>query len=302
MGELREGVFSSPSEAETKEIKTDKIKIELLDLIVDIVDADDFPFEDWKKEAENIDIDKVKIEYLIEFLRNTRNIVRKDYLNFKTSKNNSETFSDNKSIENNEKIKNIFGDVLAEIRMGNYPQIGDGASSRVFRSSKHPGHCFKIIKNFSEYANCNSIMTEMEYLEDIYDLEVNGIRAPRPIIAFECEDIHILTMETLDAVNVKDIINGREKLPENFDLEKSFIDLENYLKTLNEDRRIYHNDIFDRNLMIDRKKGNFYVIDFGKSERRSIDNVNNLLYSRRAQKSGDFKNLNEIKSSLREKI
>lgn len=298
MRELMRAEAIQPSDAELREKKVEKIKIALLDEIMDIVEDENFSDDDFKKEADNIDIDTATVEYLVDFLRELKIVSEENSFSYRISKN----INQGEIEPEREKIKRMLLVAMEEIRKGNHPNIGDGASASVFASGKIPEHCFKLIRNFSEYTNCNSITEELSFLDEVCNLEVNGVRAPRPRVAFECEDIHILVMETLDAVNLEDILSGKEKMPENFNQEKALNDLEEYFKILNEKYRIVHNDVYARNLMVDRKSGQFYVIDFGKAERTRVDTSNNLLYNLKAQNSGDFKNLINLRSTLKEKL
>lgn len=298
MGELMGMEVIQPNISELEKRKIEKIKIALLDEITDIVEDESFMDDDLRKEVDDIDIDAATIEYLVDFLRELKVISREDSFKHKISKN----INQGEIEPEREKIKRMLLVAMEEIRKGNHPNIGDGTSASVFASGKIPEHCFKLIRNFSEYTNCNSIVEELSFLDEVGDLDVNGIRAPRPRVAFECEDIHILVMETLDAVNLEDVLLGKEKMPGNFNLEQSLDDLDKYFEILNKQYRIVHNDVYARNLMVDRKSGQFYVIDFGKAERIRVDTNNNLLYNLKAQNSGDSKNLTGLRSTLKEKL
>jgi serine/threonine protein kinase len=298
MKEIARVELIGSNEIELKEQKIDKIKIGLLDEIIDIIEDENFLDNELKKEAENIDITEVAIEYLVGFLRELKIIAKEGSFKYDISKN---IRKGEVGLEK-EKIKKVLLVAVESIKKGDHPNIGDGMSASVFASGKMPEICFKLIRNFSEYTNCNSITEEFSFLDEVYNLEVNGTRAPRPRMCFECEDIHMLVMETLNAVNLEDVIKKKEKLPDNFDLEKSFKDLEEYFNILNKKYKITHGDVYPRNLMIDRESGQFYVIDFGKAERIRLDTNSNLLYTRKAQNNGDSRSLASLRSTLNKEL
>lgn len=74
-----------------------------------------------------------------------------------------------------------------------------------------------------------------------------------------------LIMERLDAVNMQHIINETVPIPEGFDLDTYFEDLEKYLQNMHERYQIAHNDLYARNIMIDQETATARMIDFGRS-------------------------------------
>ena len=110
-------------------------------------------------------------------------------------------------------------------------------------------------------------------------------------------------MEQLDASNLsrireKQTTEGiKDELPENFDIDDYFRRVKEFLVHLH-GLGIYHGDVALRNLMVDRKTGLPYVIDFGKARmERDLDksNINLPDYAK-----SDLAALESAKEELRE--
>ncbi len=59
-----------------------------------------------------------------------------------------------------------------------------------------------------------------------------------------------------------DVLQGRADLPVNFDLASFRNDLVDFVQKIHE-AGIYHRDLHEGNIMIDKETGEIYVIDFG---------------------------------------
>lgn len=132
--------------------------------------------------------------------------------------------------------------------------------------------CIKIMKNrhlsqSKEMFNLgNKPIVEFALMERLHDFKKGGVRSPVAEACVESGESSMIIMEKLDAVNVQHVLNGSEEMPESFDREKFCESLEEYIDGLHEEKGIAHMDLFPRNVMIDRKTGAAYVIDFGRSE------------------------------------
>lgn len=131
--------------------------------------------------------------------------------------------------------------------------------------------CIKIMKNRHRssrkemYNLGNKPITEFSLMERLHNFERGGVRSPIAEACVESEESSMIIMEKLDAVNMQHILNGSEGMPESFDRERFYESLEEYIEGLHEEKEIAHMDLFPRNVMIDRKTGVAYVIDFGRS-------------------------------------
>jgi len=93
-----------------------------------------------------------------------------------------------------------------------------------------------------------------------------GVRTPLTLLSFNTENKSWLMMETIDGHTVKEVLGDNSLLPEKFDY-KTFCDSldEQITKMHKGDSRsegIYHRDLHDGNVMID-KEGLPVIIDYG---------------------------------------
>ena len=141
--------------------------------------------------------------------------------------------------------------------------VGKGKTAEVFKDIKDPSLCYKTVVNFQAYASWNSIGKEAHFLEELEDLEVEGVRTPRVIIVVDLPNIKAIEMEYLDADNIKIIIEKNKPLPPNFDVTRFFKRVRAYVDAMHA-RNIYHRDLHGGNILVG-KDGTPYIIDFGQS-------------------------------------
>ena len=172
--------------------------------------------------------------------------------------------------------------MLTEIRLAmSYPErfLGNGATASVATLRNSPERndlmvCAKVVTDYGRYQESMRVGDEMEVLDALADLQVEGVRTPVPCFAFATMRLEGYVMEELDAVNFRRVLEGqttsglKDELPENFDLDDFFRRLEAYVTEMHK-RGILHNDLHLRNMMIDRKTGHPRIIDFGKARRES---------------------------------
>lgn len=153
--------------------------------------------------------------------------------------------------------------------------LGNGSSAEVYALRLDTAAttrmiCIKVIKDAGQYALGLDVHEELDALSLVHDLDVNGVAAPRGVFAFSGSNIHGLAMEHLNAVNLRRVLDGstteemKDVLPKTFDInifEKSLLA---YIRAMHE-RGVIHNDLYLRNIMVDRQTGLPYVIDFGKA-------------------------------------
>ncbi len=144
--------------------------------------------------------------------------------------------------------------------------IGTGGTGRVHTSERHPGICYKFIFNAGEeYTAYNDVLEEERITNIVRDLEVEGTRCPKTILAFSIEGISVLVLEKLNAITLKQAIQNPGSIPENFNPETFFSKLESYITAMHNTCRVHHRDLHDSNIMIDLETGDPRVIDFGRS-------------------------------------
>ncbi|MCX6800191.1 MAG: AarF/UbiB family protein [Candidatus Falkowbacteria bacterium] len=142
-------------------------------------------------------------------------------------------------------------------------ELGRGQAGIVYAHDKF-NDCVKFVYSLNAYKRSNTIENELRIQRLLMDLEVNGVRCPEIMNYFTEGKFHVIQMEKLNAVSLKDIGEGRADLPASFHLEQFFIDLKAYIDAMNA-IGIFHQDLHEGNIMIDIETGKPRVIDFGKS-------------------------------------
>lgn len=156
--------------------------------------------------------------------------------------------------------------MLERVEGSEHIVLGAGKAGRVIASVRHPNICYKVMLP-SEVApiGTNEIAVETDLQEEIAALgELYGVRAPRVFSFIHDGEVRAITMERLNAVSLRDVLQGKEKLPESFDADVFFDSLRKFMINLN-NLGYFHRDFHDGNVMIDLETSNPYVIDFGMS-------------------------------------
>jgi serine/threonine protein kinase len=104
---------------------------------------------------------------------------------------------------------------------------------------------------------------EKVFLEKLKNLGAK-VRVPKVYVSYENGDAgyDFLMMESLPAVSIDDVLQGRAELPKNFDLASFRDDLNDFVERMHSEN-IYHRDLHEGNIMIDKETCQPYVIDFG---------------------------------------
>ena len=163
--------------------------------------------------------------------------------------------------ESEKKLKQIANEAINK----KWEELGEGYTAKVFTSSVDCECCFKIITEPQEYKKGNDVKREMEYLDKLKDLDAE-VRTPYPYYYFMNEENHLYVMEKLNAVGLDEVMFGKKEIPDNFNFDSFFKKLENFVQKMNQ-KNIYHRDLHEGNIMIDKETGDPRIIDFGKSKR-----------------------------------
>jgi tRNA A-37 threonylcarbamoyl transferase component Bud32 len=151
--------------------------------------------------------------------------------------------------------------------------IDKGGAGTVYRLPG--GWCMKILENrrWGEAAahmnRGNSVAKEAHFLELLSGFSSAGVRSPRylaHVTGSNADEPDIILMEELPAVNLQRVMNGVDVLPRAFERGIFFDSLDRYIATLHSTFAIAHLDLEPRNIMIDRRTGLPYVIDFGRAQ------------------------------------
>lgn len=253
--------------------KTKKLIDEYEDIWVDSLDKknqnNDFYSKNIKILEKTLDQLKKQADLIRSNRSKAKSILSKPFSSYPEAE---KLFSNNLTLKDPDDVeKNITKILLIaqEIQKGHF-NIGEGNTALVFHSEKNPDICAKIIKENSEtYQESNQVSQEAEIL--CYLLPLNErfkTKIPIPYYYFQDENQHFYLMEKLNAINLSNAI-ADEELPDNFNFEEFFDDLEAFVKQMHE-MQVHHRDLTSQNIMIDRKTGHARIIDFGKSTFKSL--------------------------------
>lgn len=173
---------------------------------------------------------------------------------------------ENSDLERLKKHTQEITDYIKGIEKQNI-SLGLGRTAEVFGSKSDPRICYKLIHSREYYVN--DVEKEGEFLYQTSEIQKEGVRTPKPYYSIKYGDYHVLAMERLDAVSVKDILDNKAELPVNFNFTDFFKKISSFLKEMNS-QKIYHRDIHAGNVMVDNKTGCPRIIDFGCSKKTRL--------------------------------
>lgn len=144
--------------------------------------------------------------------------------------------------------------------------LGQGRTAEVCSCGPNKELCVKIYKKAEQIIGVDFYLSpdkEASFMDDLRKLGTK-VRVPEVIATFDggSDGDSFLVMETLPAVSVDDVLQGRAELPSNFNLAVFRDDLVDFVKAMHE-AGVYHRDLHEGNVMIDRETAQAYVIDFG---------------------------------------
>ncbi|MCX6716686.1 MAG: phosphotransferase [Candidatus Taylorbacteria bacterium] len=234
-----------------------------------------------------------------------------------------------------EKVDEAVRSLIKNLLETQRNKIGYGLSAEVHYPVENPGLCFKII-SFREASGRHippprvPITTEKspsdsrdgylepdkegEFLDELCD-ERDLVIVPEPCCwakyeaefegdtYFSKESLMILAMERLNAVSIKEVLEGDKELPESFDINKFFLALRTYLYKIMHNKGIHHRDLHEGNIMIDIESGKPCIIDFGKSSYGSSEDVYTFEFNDRGHvKQGEFTHDEDFVDEIEQKI
>jgi tRNA A-37 threonylcarbamoyl transferase component Bud32 len=197
--------------------------------------------------------------------------------------------------DNFEEIKAEAIDLLAEFETEAH-FIDKGGAGAVYALPNN--HCLKVLlerhekPNHEQYDLGNTVAEEARLQEQMARTTYAGPTRVPHTLAYLAGiypiERNAIVMERLNAVNLQHAINGTAKLPEQFDLDTFFTQLEDFVDHMHTVEKIAHLDLYARNIMVDNETAIPYVIDFGRSERLLNPDTN------RAKEQHDWDRLEEV--------
>lgn len=144
--------------------------------------------------------------------------------------------------------------------------LGEGRTAVVCFLNSNSEVCLKVYKKPEDITEADFYLPptkEQEFLNSLQNL-ASKARVPKVYACLEAGGTgsSFLMMEALSAVSVDDVLQGRAELPKNFNFSSFRSDLLDFVSKMHA-LNIYHRDLHEGNVMIDKETGQVYVIDFG---------------------------------------
>lgn len=158
--------------------------------------------------------------------------------------------------------------MVENLASGSHEKIGEGKSGRVIGSVRSPELCYKVLfPPERQPSGTNDIAIEADLQGDVAKLgTIAGVRAPKVKFFVKNKIVRAIAMERLDAVSIKDVLEGTAPLPPAFNAGKFFASLRAYIAGIHE-KGYYHRDLHGGNVLIDNETSMPRVIDFGHATR-----------------------------------
>lgn len=171
--------------------------------------------------------------------------------------------------------------------------LGDGNVAEVYRVNYEPRICIKSVVNEEAYQNGNTIYQEGDFLEKLNFLEVDGVRTPKFYFYHDTQRLRSLGMETIEGASLSKIVTGAVDFQniKDINVDEYYASMKRYIEAMHE-QNIFHGDLFERNIMIDKATLKPRIIDFGKSKLAYFDQDIG------GYREGDFELLKRSKHSL----
>lgn len=142
--------------------------------------------------------------------------------------------------------------------------IGKGKTANVHVSKTNSDYCYKIITDPGEYKTGNDVKREVLIQEAFIKNNTSRVKVPEPYYYKMNRKVHLYVMETLKGLSLQDVLERGAKIPENFNFEDFFAELQKFIDEQNS-KGNHHRDFHEGNIMIMEETGLPGVIDFGHS-------------------------------------
>ena len=158
-------------------------------------------------------------------------------------------------------------------------EVGSGNFSKVYQDSE-AGLVYKKQKPLTTPKN--TVHEEAEFLGELHGAS-NEVIVPMPIASVVADLSRskdqrkvrqsVLVMQKIDGYSLDRLLptenegNAELEFPETFNVDTFFAALKKFVKTMHDEKGIYHCDLYDRNIMIEKSTGKPVLIDFGEAQR-----------------------------------
>jgi serine/threonine protein kinase len=169
--------------------------------------------------------------------------------------------------------------------------VGFGKTANVYKyPDENTGLCFKYVHNL--IPGNHDIDVEAKYMTALKNSNTK-VRVPQPFATIfspmklkkdkegnrVLEKDRVLVMEYIDGYTLEELKKSNIELSEDFDAKLFFDELEKFVAEMHE-KKIYHRDLHDKNVMVDRAPNMPVVIDFGRANRSYLtDETNQEIYT-----------------------
>ncbi|MFA6397463.1 MAG: RIO1 family regulatory kinase/ATPase [Candidatus Paceibacterota bacterium] len=150
-----------------------------------------------------------------------------------------------------------------ELFINKFEVIGDGGNATVnaLENTQLSGICFKKIREVP-FMKGNDLEEEFNTQLELFN---KGVSVPEPILILKDEKGALYYFMERSGISIEDVSSGKKELPEGFELDIFFKDLENEVKKMHKAGFI-HRDLRSGNVLIN-DKCKPVIIDFGTTIR-----------------------------------
>ena len=216
-----------------------------------------------------------------------------------------------RNVEVTKKLSDEFVERMQE-RLRGAKELGRGENGRVVADPVNERMAYKFLTR-PPIPPQNSLIHEAGMQGRFYEIADKykklGVGVPRLEYFSTDPQLTLIAMERLDAVSVRDILDGVEQLPMNADIDKLFTKLNSFLKVANETEGLFHLDVGAGNVMIHRNQvnndshSNVYLIDMGMSKLRrevkSVTLVEHGVFIQKVDKVSDCSSVEAVRRRLK---
>ena len=160
--------------------------------------------------------------------------------------------------------------------------LGFGHNGSVYPSNHQPNACYKVLhieKAREVYANIVREALLQYKVGEVLSGQKNVARVPKVLCFVSTPDIRAIMMERINGPSLLDILTRDDTdLPDNFDINSFFEQLEHTLTIMNESG-YFHRDLMNNagNVMVD-EKGEPCLVDFGSAIKSADPDKNPMAY------------------------
>ena len=190
--------------------------------------------------------------------------------------------------------------------------VNKGDFAKVYKDHINES-CYKVLSRPDQIRTAREEAELLDYLNDLNDLKLGFVPiplfsiSPKMKLGDESQFKNgALAMQLVDGISLKKTIATGSPVPENFEIESFFQKIYLLLEVMHKEKGVYHRDVHIGNILIERKTGLPYLIDYGNSVKLSKQELDSKIDPYHLEINGksfdlqnDFKGLELAKGEIR---